>query len=121
MMQTKSILMKEEAYYVGYQAWQGDGRATQRMETIWDNTCGIQGAKLFDCLSREVRGRGDADDSNLLEKFEIKLETLLATMSHEPRLHIYFSAQRSNSITTQVGGVRDGGEGLIRRSSNGYV
>ena len=83
-------------------------RATQRLKTIRDGTFGIQGPKLFNCLPRELRARGDTEDPELLEKFKRKLDKFLATIPDEPRLPSYPSAQRSNSITTQVGRVRDG-------------
>ena len=83
-------------------------RATQRLKTIRDGTFGIQGPKLFNCLPRELRARGDTEDPELLEKFKRKLDKFLATIPDEPRLPSYPSAQRSNSITTRVGRVGDG-------------
>ena len=86
-------------------------RATQRLKITRDGTFGIQGPKLFNSLPRELRARGDTEDPKLLEKFKRKLDKLLATIPDELWLLSYPSAQRANSITTQVGRVRDGREG----------
>ena len=77
-------------------------RATQRLKTIRDGTFEIQGPKLFNCLPREPRARGDTEDLKLLEKFKRKLDIFLANIPDEPRVPSHPSAQRNNSITTQV-------------------
>ena len=68
--------MTEEAYYLGY----------QRLKTIRDGMFGIQGSKLFNCLSREFCARGGTEDPKLLEKLKRKLNTALTTIPDEPRL-----------------------------------
>ena len=106
MTKAVSILMTEEACYAGYQALIRG--ATQRLKTIRAGAFGIQGPHLFNCLPRELRARGDTEDLKLLEKLKRLLDTFFATIPDEPRVPSYPSAQRNNSITTQVGRVRDG-------------
>ena len=67
--------------------------------------------QLFNCLSRQLRGKGDTDNPNLLVNLNRELDTVKATIPDKPRLPGCLLALWSNSIITQVRRVGDGREG----------
>ena len=78
-----------------------NNRATQRVQSLQENSLAVRGPRLFNCLSAEVR---EYDGS--LDGFKHKLDRFLSTVPDKPCLPNYYQAAEGNSIIKQIAQIR---------------
>ena len=71
--------------------------ATQRIQTLHENSMPVLGARLFNCLPKDVREFGGT-----LETFKVKVDLFLRTIPDKPCLPHYYQNAQSNSIIKQI-------------------
>ena len=71
--------------------------AMQRLQTMHEGSVPVLGARLFNCLPRELR-----EYDGTLETFKSRVDRFLATIPDQPCLPHYYQSAASNSIISQL-------------------
>ena len=78
-----------------------NNHATQRVQSLQENSLAVRGPRLFNCLPAEVR-----EYEGSLDGFKHKLDRFLSTVPDKPCLPNYYQAAEGNSIIKQIVQIR---------------